>query len=160
MKKIIIRPTKLMFVFYIFLLIPVLNSCQTEKFYYTKYENLPLEKKQEVDIYVEAVKKEYPKNNNEISLMLGYECFLNQSVIINKTIKKEFPSIKNVNHYGMIIVNVEKEKGKKIELEFSDKKKIKITPKQNYDYISVCYNGKYKEWYIEYYDYPHLNPSE
>lgn len=40
------------------------------------------------------------------------------------------------------------------------KKKIKITPKQNYDYISVCYNGKYKEWYIEYYDYPHLNPSE
>ncbi|MPS73188.1 MAG: hypothetical protein E2590_08570 [Chryseobacterium sp.] len=110
--KIIIRPTKLIFVFYIFLLIPVLHSCQTEKFYYTKYENLPLEKKQEVDIYVEAVKKEYPKNNNEISLMLGYECFLNQSVIINKTIKKEFPSIKNVNHYGMVIVNVEKEKDK------------------------------------------------
>ncbi|MBV8328514.1 hypothetical protein [Chryseobacterium sp.] len=136
-------------------------SCQNKKLYYLKYEDLPSEKKKEVNEYLGDVKKMYPKKDNEILLMLGYNCFLNESVLINKNIKKEFPEIKNGNSDGKTtMIIVEKKINKNIELVFSDGKKINIMPKEKYDYISVCYNKKFKEWYIEYYNYPHLNISE
>lgn len=135
-------------------------SCQTKKLYFTKYESLSLEKKQEVNTYLDKVKKTYPKKDNEITLMLSYGCFLNQSVVINKKIKKEFQEIENGEHNGKTsIINIKKDL-KNIELKFSDGKKISISPKENYDYISICYNKNFKEWYIEYYNYPHLNFSE
>ncbi len=136
-------------------------SCQTKKFYYTKYENLPSEKKQEVNTYLDGVKKSHPKKENEIILMLSYECFLKQSVIIDKRIKKTFPEMENGSHYGRtLMINIEKELNKNIELKFSDGKKINVSPKEKYDYVSVCYSKSSKEWYIEYYNYPHLNFSE
>lgn len=137
-----------------------LVSCQTKKLYFTKYESLSLEKKQEVNTYLDKVKKTYPKKNNEITLMLSYGCFLNQSVVINKEIRKEFPEMENGEHSGKTcIINIKKDL-KNIELKFSDGKKISVSPKENYDYISICYNENFKEWYIEYYNYPHLNFSE
>ena len=70
-------------------------SCQTKKLYFSAYKDLPLEEKQEVNTYLAEVKQAYPKNDNEIILMLSYECFLNQSVIINKKIQKEFRCAKS-----------------------------------------------------------------
>lgn len=136
-------------------------SCQTKKLYFSAYKDLPLEEKQEVNTYLAEVKQAYPKNDNEIILMLSYECFLKQSVIINKKIQKEFPEVKNGSHYGKtLIITIGKALNKNIELEFSNGNTIKISPKEKYDYISVCYGKDSKEWYIEYYDYPHLNFSE
>ena len=70
-------------------------SCQTKKLYFSAYKDLPLEEKQEVNTYLAEVKQAYPNNDNEIILMLNYECFLNQSVIINKKIQKEFRCAKS-----------------------------------------------------------------
>ena len=113
-------------------------SRQTKKLYFSKYKDLPLEKKQEVNTYLDEVKQANPKNDNEIILMLSYECFLNQSVIINKKIQKEFPEAKDGSHYGKtLMLNIEKALNKKIELEFSNGKKINISPKEKYDYISL-----------------------
>ncbi|QPQ52183.1 hypothetical protein H3Z85_01330 [Chryseobacterium indologenes] len=65
-------------------------SCQTKKIFYTKYEDLPYKKQEMVKTYLDPVKETYPKNDNEIGLMLGYNCFLGQTVTINNKIKKNF----------------------------------------------------------------------
>lgn len=146
---------------FLILILVALNfvSCQTKKLFFTKYENLSPEKKKEVKIYLKDVEKAYPKQDTEIALMLSYKCFLNQSISINNTIKKDFPELKNESQYGTIFVNVEKNL-KIIDFEVSNGLKIKIKPKNGYDYISICYSESSKEWYIEYYDYPHLNFNE
>ncbi|WP_312769575.1 hypothetical protein [Epilithonimonas sp.] len=128
--------------------------------YFNEYQNLSEEERRGVVLYREKVEKAFPKKNTEVSLMLNYKCFLNQMVTINDTMKKDFPKLKNENEYGTIFVNVKKNFKKNIKFETSDGLKIKILPKEKYDYISVCYNKNFKEWYVEYYDYPYLNFNE
>ncbi|GAE64980.1 hypothetical protein SAMN05421692_3016 [Chryseobacterium indologenes] len=134
-------------------------SCQTKKIFYTKYEDLPYKKQEMVKTYLDPVKETYPKNDNEIGLMLGYNCFLGQTVTINNKIKKEFQEKNDNQDYGIMMINLEK-RNKNIKLKFSDGKKITIKPKEGYDYIFLCYYKNFNQWSIEYYNYPHLHPSE
>ncbi|MDQ1804135.1 hypothetical protein RAH57_09055 [Chryseobacterium sp. CKR4-1] len=85
-------------------------SCQSKKFYYSKYGDLSIEKKQEVNEYLEDLKKDYPKKDNEILLMLGYNCFLNQSILINNSIKKDFPKTNSNTDGRTVMVLVEKKR--------------------------------------------------
>ncbi|SHM65598.1 hypothetical protein [Chryseobacterium polytrichastri] len=144
------------------LLVVNLISCQSKKVYTNNFDKLSIEKKQEVKTYLDEFNKTYPKKDNEIILMLSYECFLNKSVIINKKISKSFNEDKiHGGHLGKTaIITLEKNLKRKIELSFSDGKKVKFSLKDNYDYISICYSVPANEWYIEYYDYPQLYFSE
>jgi len=142
-------------VFFATILILSFVSCQTEKVINsTKYENLSLQKKQEVDGYLIDAKKMVLKNENEIVLLFQYNCFLGKKIIVNNTYAKDFPKSDKV-HYGQSIVNFSKNLGA-IKIKLSDGKNFSIPQKKNYDYITICYNQKSEILYIHYNDFPKM----
>lgn len=130
-------------------------SCQTKKVInMTKYENLTLEKKLEVDEYIDDAKKLMTNNKNEVVLLFQYNCFFGKKIIVNNIYSKDFPRSKTI-HYGQGIVNFSKKLGK-IRLKISDGKYFIIPQKKGYDFITICYNEGIDTIYIHYYDYPKM----
>ena len=145
--------------FFISILMLSFVSCQTNKIINsTKYENLNLEKKREVDEFLPDAKKLMTKKENEIALMFQYNCFFGKKITINDTYTKDFPESGKI-HYGQSIVNFSKSLGK-IKINLSDGKKISIPQKKGYDYITICYNQETAIVYIHYYDFPKMLVEE
>ncbi|WP_345988308.1 hypothetical protein AAEU33_14510 [Chryseobacterium sp. Chry.R1] len=141
--------------YFVTIIIFSLASCQTKKIISsTKYEDLPLEKKNEIDEYITDAKKMISKKTDEIALMFQYNCFFNKKVNINNTYVKEFPKADKI-HYGQSIVNFSKSLGK-INIELSNGISFSISQKPGYDYITICHNEKSQTVYIHYYDFPKL----
>lgn len=136
-------------------------NCQSNKdVIYRKYENLYGERKIEQDKNLAVFPESFLKDDREIKLMLSYDCFLNKSVIINDTIKRNFNEMENGKHFGRnIFVYLEKKSIKKVKVLLGDKKAI-FRPHKDYNFISVCYSESARKWYIEHYDYPHAIPYE
>ena len=147
--------SKRFLIFFATILILSFVSCQTGKVINsTKYENLSLQKKQEVDGYLIDAKKMAPKNENEIVLLFQYNCFLGKTIIVNNIYTKDFPKSDKV-HYGQSIVNFSKNLGA-IKIKLSGRKNFSIPQKKNYDYITICFNQKSEILYIHYYDFPKM----
>lgn len=134
----------------IFFFVFFLSNCQSNRILsYKKYQDLPQDKKEEVNLYLKKFPDSFIKNKKQIVLMLSYECFLNQTVTINKNIKRTFTELKNGDHFGKtIFVYHDKEDSKQIDIEISGGKKVSFFPKEGYNFISICYGEKMKEWYI------------
>lgn len=135
-------------------------SCQTKKVVnFTKYQNLALENKQEVDEYLTDAKKIVIKKENEIILMFQYNCFFGKEIMFNNIYTKNFPKSPDKIDYGQRIINFSKSLGK-IKIKLSDGKTFSISPKLGYDYITICYNEELKTLYVHYYDFPKMLVEE
>ncbi|WP_419869387.1 hypothetical protein [Chryseobacterium sp. CT-SW4] len=151
--------TKRLLIFFTTILMLSSVSCQSHMIINsTKYENLNLEKRQEVDGYLLDAKKMLSKKDDEIILMFQYNCFLGQKISINNTYTKDFPKTNKI-HYGQSIVNFPKKIGK-IKINMSNGKSFSISQKKDYDYITICHNEKTGNIYIHYYDFPKILVEE
>jgi hypothetical protein len=118
-----------------------------------KYENLSLDDKKEVNQYLEKVKKSISKKDDEVILMLQYNCFFDKTLNVNNKFTESFPRKENTIHYGQKFIHISKNTGD-IIIKQSDGKKVRIPQKSGYDYISVCYYNKEDRFFIHYYDFP------
>lgn len=135
-------------------------SCETKKVINTtKYENLVVEKRQEVDEYLQDAKKSVIKKENEIALMFQYNCFFGKNIVINNIYTQDFPKSPNKIHYGQKIINYPKSFGK-IKVELSNGKHFSIPQKKGYDYITICYNEEREILYTHYYNFPKMLVEE
>ena len=142
-------------IFLILVLLLNFVSCQTKKVInYTRYEELTLEKKQEIDEYLIDAKKLMSNKKDEIALMFQYNCFFDKSITVNNIYSKDFPRTNKV-HYGQSIVNFSKKLGK-IKVKISDGNSFSISQKKGYDYVTICYNSLLQTIYIHYYNFPKL----
>lgn len=126
-------------------------SCNNIHILKESYKTLDANEKKLVDSYKTNIEKAYNKDDNEIVLILQYNCFVGKTIKIEGKEEVEFKK-EDENRYVQKISKINKNK-KNINL-LMDGKILNIKFIKDYDYIRVCYNEAKKEWVVIYYDFP------